>query len=108
MTLQQLVYEDGNIAVALLSLEDGQSARLAVRWLDPPQYKGKDGRVHDTTNVMGGATDWFIVPLTFGTAIGRTLVEQNAAGLSGFDDAGFAALVQWLIASDELEDAMCY
>src|SRR5688572_1027283 len=65
MTLQQLVYEDGNIAVALLSLEDGQSARLAVRWLEPPQYKGKDGRVHDTTNVMGGATDWFIVPFTF-------------------------------------------
>jgi len=103
-----LIYEDMVIAVALVSPDGGSDMRLAIRWIEPGASKGKDGRTESLTNLMGGSTGWFIVPFTFGTAIGRTLVHQNAAGLGGFHAAGFAVLVRWLIESEELNDAMCY
>ena len=109
MNIGQLIYEDGVVAVALASTpEGGSSLRLALRWLEPQSYRGRDQRMVETTNAVGGATDWFIVPLTFGAAIARTLVEQHAAGLTGFTEDGFAALVRWLVDDNELHDSMCY
>ena len=109
MKVQHLVYEDTVIAVALVSTTHGHpSASLALRWLQPRPYTAKDGSTIEPTNSMGGATDWFVVPVTYAAAIGRTLVEQNAAGLKGFDEDGFAALVSWLVDDQELHDSMCY
>jgi len=109
MKIEHLVYDDSVIAVALVAgIEKSKLMSLALRWLDPGQAPFKDGTVGKLTNLMGGETDWFIVPISFGAAIGRTLVMQKVAGLPGFKDDGFDAMVAWLVANEELLDAMCY
>ena len=107
--VQDAIYDDGVIAVALVrTSERSNHPSIAMRWLAPQPYRGRDGVLVATTNLMGSSTDWFILPSTLGSAVGRTLVQQHAAGLSGFNAAGFAALVQWLVEGEELPDAMCY
>jgi hypothetical protein len=109
LKVQQLVYDDGVIAVAMVLPTDSPSTQcMAIRWLKPHPYTGKDGRIVQVTNHMGGETDWFVVPFTLAAAMGRSLVEQKAAGLAGFDTEGFAALVRWLVEDEELHDSMCY
>jgi hypothetical protein len=110
MKLQHIVYEDGVIAVALVSCSsDGPPLpSLALRWLKPRPYSRKDGQVVQVRNHMGGETDWFVVPSTLAAAVGRTLVEQKTAGLPGFQDEGFAALVRWLVQNEQLPDSMTY
>jgi hypothetical protein len=110
MNLRYVVYEDGVIAVALVAPSTTTSPlmSLAIRWLAPRSYTGKDGQRVEATNHMGGETDWFVVPATLAGAVGRTLVGQKAAGLDGFQSDGFAALVRWLVDCEELPDAMSY
>lgn len=110
--VEYAVYSDGVIAVALVA-EDLEGAEknllhLAIRWLPPLPYRDKAGKPVPTTNVMGGETDWFWLPYTFGTAVGKKLVEQKVAGLDGFQVDGFARMVAWLVDMEELDDAMCY
>ncbi len=101
------VYDDGVIAVAMVSPADHPgSTSLALRWLKPLPSADRDGQMVQVTNNMGGETGWFVVPATFAAAIGRTLVEQHAAGLAGFDGDGLAVLVRWLVEDDELHDSM--
>jgi hypothetical protein len=57
---------------------------------------------------MDGETDWFILPFTFGAAIGKKLFEQKNAGLEGFNEKGYKELQEWLIEMEEIDDAMCY
>jgi len=105
--VEHLIYEDTVIAIALVSTRHhGEFVNLALRWLPPEGYVGTDGTT--VTNLMEGATDWFIIPFTLAAAIGKTLVGQNAAGLDGFRDDGFRAMVSWLVEVEQLEDAMCY
>src|SRR5579862_5439277 len=108
MELLHLIYDDHVTAVGLVrSPERPRAECFAIRYLEPRPYT-KDGQLVEMTNLMGGETDWFIIPRTMGAAIGRTLIEQKVAGLTGFQEEGFAALVQWLIKDEELRDAMCY
>jgi hypothetical protein len=79
-----------------------------MRWLLPKPHKGKDGQVVQTTNIMGGETDWFLLPHSFGAAVGRTLIEQKVGGLEFFHEDGFKRMVSWLVEMEELEDGMCY
>jgi len=81
---------------------------LAIRYLRPKEYRDKAGHLHPTTNVMGGETDWFLLPYTFGAAVGRILAEQKLAGLPGFRQNGFEKMITWLVDTGELTDAMCY
>jgi hypothetical protein len=110
--VEHAVYADGVIAVSLVAedLERAQKnlVHLAIRWLPPLPYRDKAGNLVPTTNVMGGETDWFRLPHSFGVAVGKKLVEQRAAGLQGFQDDGFARMVAWLVEMEELDDAMCY
>ena len=81
---------------------------LAIRWLAPQAYHDKFGNTVKTSNIMGGETGSFLLPHTFGAAVGRKLVEQNVSGLPGFHTEGFAKMVAWLVDMEELTDAMCY
>jgi hypothetical protein len=110
--VEYAVYSDGVIAVSLVA-EDMERAEknlvnLAIRWLPPVPCRDKAGKLVPITNVMGGETDWFWLPHTFGAAVGKKLVEQKAAGLEGFQADGFARMVAWLVDMEELDDAMCY
>ncbi len=106
--LKDLVYDDGDIAVALVQSSAGGSRRsLALRWLLPQPYQ-KDGKRVPTTNLMGGETDWFIIPFSLAVGIARALIEQKAAGLSSFNDNGFSKMVSWLVDLEELNNSMCY
>jgi hypothetical protein len=110
MEPKHTVYQDGTIAVGLFAGEN-DVLRLGLRWLPPAPLRGKDGQVQQTTNVMGGETQWFLLPDSFGAAVGRRLIEQRVAdcGLTRFfNEAGFRAMVSWLIDLEELSDAMCY
>ena len=106
------IYEDGVIAVTLLMQDEAmpQKSRfgLAIRYLPPESYQDKSGNPVETTNSMGGETDWFILPYSFGVAIGKCLIQQKTAGLPGFSDDGFAKMVSWLVEMEEIPDAMCY
>jgi hypothetical protein len=88
------VYEDGVISVSIVADDAIKAERnlwhLAIRWLAPQAYRDEFGNAVQTSNVMGGETDAFLLPHTFGAAIGRKLVEQNVSGLPGFHAEGFA------------------
>ncbi len=112
MKVEHPIYEDGVIAVVLLA-ENASSAKrslfqIALRYLPPQSYVGKDGNTVKITNWMGGETDWFIVPYSFGVAIAKSLIEQHVSGLSGFSEDGFGRMVSWLVEMEEVSDAMCY
>lgn len=112
MNIKYPVYEDGEIAVVLCAennaAEQKQLFSLAMRYLSPQPYHDRSGNLIKTSNKMGGETDWFILPHSFGSAIGKRLIEQKVSGLSGFNESGFAKLVAWLVEMEEISDAMCY
>lgn len=114
MRAEHEIYLDSVIAVALLvhdkAPEDQESfsRHLGIKWLAPKNYRNKKGVEGSVTNVMGGETDWFILPLTFGAAIGKQLIEQNAAGLPGFDEGGHQAMIEWLLEGEDIFDVMYY
>ena len=115
MDPKYIVYDDGVISVGLFA-RDAEADKehllnLGVRWVHPGSYRGKDGKFVEITNIMGGETEWFILPHSFGVAIGRTLIEQNVAdcGLSNFfKEESFKRMVLWLTEMEEINGAMCY
>ena len=114
MELKSIIYEDDVIAIGIGPLTPRyENAKedilcLAIRYVPSEPYKSKDGKLIETTNKMGGATDWFVLPSSFEGPIGKKLIEQRAAGLPGFDEHGFALMVSWLVDREEIEDGMCY
>ena len=106
------VYEGGEISVALWAADTTFAERnlwhLAIRYLSPQDYLSKVGGTVKVSNLMGGETDWFVIPHSFGVAIAKSLIEQKVAGLSGFSEDGFAKMVEWLIEMEEISDAMSY
>jgi hypothetical protein len=114
-TPNYMVYSDSVISVGLFAADADADKRhlltLGMRWASPQPVKGRDGVWQKTTNLVGGETDWFLLPHSFGVSIGRTLIEQKTAnrGLAGcFDEEGFKRMVDWLVEMEELTDAMCY
>ena len=62
----KILYSDSVIEVKLISDPDCDSVkRIALRYVKPENYTGSDNREVVVTNVMGGETDWFILPHTF-------------------------------------------
>ena len=112
MSVEYLVYEDDVIAVKLSAIDTASEKvflfHLAIRYLIPKNYQNKENKTIEVTNMMGGETDWFILPYSFGIAIGKTLIEQKVSGLTGFDEGGFQRMVNWLIEMEEISDAMSY
>lgn len=112
MSVEYPIYEDTVIAVKLFAEDETFAERqlfyLALRYLPPQDNYRKDGSISKTINIMGGETDWFIVPHTFGVAIAKTLIEQKVTGLTAFSEDGFSRMISWLIEMEEINDAMCY
>lgn len=112
MSIDYPIYEDGVVAVKLLAQnadsDERQTFTLAIRYLPPQDIWKKDGSISKTTNIMGGETDWFIVPYSFSVAIAKSLMEQKVAGLTNFSDEGFSRMISWLVEMEEINDAMCY
>ena len=112
MKIEYTIYEDGIIAVALFAKSENAAERslfnIQIRYLKPQSHRNKEGELVAVTNVMGGETDWFIVPYSFSVAIAKTLIEQKISGLSGFSDDGFERMIKWLVELEEIQDAMCY
>ena len=106
--LKQLIYDDEVIAVGLVTSSEVGRQELAIRWLEPRPYVGANGQPVELTNSMGGETGWFILPTTLAAAVGRTLIQQKATGLPGFDDKGMQELIRALVEVEELPDSMCY
>jgi hypothetical protein len=105
----QILYKDSVIEVKILTDDDNELLkRIALRYLKTGSYKGKDGQEVLVTNAMGGETDWFVLPHTFGATIGKKLFEQYNAGLEGFDKRAVKVLKDWLIDMGIIDDAMCY
>jgi len=104
-----LLYKDSVIEVKILTDHENKSLKsIALRYVKPENYKGKDGQEIFVTNAMGGETDWFVLPYTFGATIGKKLFEQFNAGLNGFDRREVENLKNWLIDMEIIDDAMCY
>lgn len=105
----QILYKDSVIEVKILTDKDNESLKsIALRYLEPGNCYDKDGHEVHITNAMGGETDWFILPHTFGATIGKKLFEQYNAGLEGFDKKALSILKDWLIDLEIIDDAMCY
>lgn len=114
-TPSYLVYDDKIISVALFAENANAPEKnllsLGIRWLPPEDVRRPDGKTLKTTNKMGGETDWFFLPHSFGAAVARTLIEQKVAdcGLAAFfNEQGFKRMVAWLVEMEEVTDAMCY
>ena len=77
MDVKHLIYEDDVLAVGLVvsPYRGDDILCLAIRYLPPPPLRSKDGDLIETTNLMGGATDWFILPFSFAAPVGRTLLS---------------------------------
>lgn len=105
----QILYKDSVIEVKILTDDDNELLKsIALRYLKTGSYKGKDGQEVLVTNAMGGETDWFVLPHTFGATIGKKLFEQYNAGLEGFDKRAVKILKEWLIDIEIIDDSMCY
>lgn len=106
---EQTIYSDTVIEVSFFP-DDGESdvKSIGIKYLQPTDYVGKEGNPVKVSNAMGGETDWFILPHTFGAAVGKKLMEQWSAGLEGFNDKGLKMLKEWLIEYEIIDDAMCY
>ncbi|PKP17312.1 MAG: hypothetical protein CVU05_15770 [Bacteroidetes bacterium HGW-Bacteroidetes-21] len=105
----QILYKDSVIEVKILTDQENESLKsIALRYVKPENYKGKDRQEICVTNAMGGETDWFVLPYTFGATIGKKLFEQFNAGLYGFDTREVENLKNWLIDMEIIDDAMCY
>ena len=103
------LYNDSVIEVKILTDENNTSIKhIALRYMKPCSYKDKNGAEVAVTNIMGGETDWFILPHTFGATIGKKLFEQYHAGLDGFDANGVEELKDWLLDMEVIDNAMCY
>jgi hypothetical protein len=110
-----IIYNDKDIEVGLFndddSADDENIIHLGIRWLEPPAYNSSDGKTILNTNIMGGETGWFLLPHSFGAAVGRKLIEQKAAdcGLAEFfNDNAYKRMVAWLVDMDEISGAMEY
>jgi hypothetical protein len=112
MNIEYPVYADDEIAVVLLAKDQSAVQKnlfsLAVRYLLPKSYQQKNGNLVETTNLMGGETAWFILPHSFGTVVGKRLIEQKISGLPGFNEDGYTRMISWLVEMGELHDAMVY
>ena len=115
MDPKYVVYDDGVISVGLFAAgaeaDQKHLLHLGMRWLRPESYQNKEGQLAEMTNIMGGETQWFLLPHSFGVTIGRTLIEQKVAdcGLADyFNEQAFRRMVTWLVEMQELSDAMCY
>jgi len=105
----KVLYSDSVIEVRILTDENNKSIKhIALRYLAPCGYKDKNGADVMETNVMGGETNWFILPHTFGATVGKKLFEQYNAGLDGFDKNEVETLRDWLVDMEIIDDAMCY
>jgi hypothetical protein len=115
MNPKYIVYDDGVISVGLFA-DDAEADQkhllhLGMRWLHPESHQGKDGQLVETTNIMGGETQWFLLPHSFGVTIGRQLIEQKVADRAladYFNEEAFKRMVAWLVEMEELSDALCY
>jgi hypothetical protein len=102
------IYNDGEIHVARLrSPGTDDLYHIGLRWLEPRSYH-KGGELVATTNIMGGATVWFLLPHSLGVAVAKALLERHVAGLCGFDPENVTKLGRWLVEGEELPDSMCY
>lgn len=104
MDPKYVIYQDGVISVGLFTQDSAPDEKdllnVGIRWLSPESYRRPDGQVQETTNVMGGETQWFLLPHSFGCAVCKRLVEQRVAdaGLNRyFDEPSFKRMVSWLI-----------
>lgn len=103
------LYKDTVIEVKITTDKSNKSLKsVAIKYVKPTNYQDENGKTVLITNSMGGETDWFILPFTFGTAVGKKLFEQYNAGLDGFDKRGIAILKDWLIEMEIIDNAMCY
>lgn len=111
MKVNHLIYDDGHIAVAMIAADESKAANqlyhIGVRWLAPRDIM-KNGRAVKTTNVMGGETDWFLLPHTLGVGVAKALIERKAAEPKDFDSANFSRMMTWLVELEEVFDGMCY
>lgn len=104
-----ILYKDSVIEVKILTDESNELRKsIALRYIKPTDFKDKDRNKVLVTNAMGGETDWFVLPHTFGAIIGKKLFEQFNAGLLGFDKNEIDILKNWLIDMEIIDDAMCY
>ena len=102
ITLEHLIYDDGEVAVGLVEV-DGRTSNIAIRW-------------RSNNNLMGGKTDWFVLPITYGEAICKRLLEQWAAAtdctgcsmITCFDEPGVAAMIRLLVDIEAISCGMCY
>ena len=112
MSIDYKIYEDEVIEVKLFAKDDNAEKyslfALAIRYKKPFEYSDKSGNKFKTTNAMGGETDWFILPASFGYVVAKSLIEQKVTGLSGFQDDGFKKMINWLVEMEEISDAMVY
>jgi hypothetical protein len=112
MKIEYPIYEDGIIAVALFAKSENAAERslfkIQIKYLQPQSHRNKEGELVAVTNIMGGETDWFIIPYSFSVAVAKTLIEQKTSGLPGFSEEGFERMIKWLIELEEIQDAMCY
>jgi hypothetical protein len=105
----QTLYTDSVIEVKIQTDNDNESMKsLALKYRKPEIHRDKAGIERLVTNSMGGETDWFVLPHTFGAAIGKKLFEQHHAGLKGFDKYGVVVLKDWLLDMEIIDNAMCY
>ena len=104
-----ILYNDSVIEIKLETDKKNKALKfIALRYVKPCDCKDKNGEIIHVTNAMGGETDWFILPHTFGAIIGKKLFEQYNAGLMGFNKKNIGLLRDWLIDMAIIDDSMCY
>src|SRR4051812_39524270 len=69
-----------------------EQTKMALRWCEADWH---------VASWQPGADQWFVLPFTFAAAITRSLLQMKATGFTGFDDAGFQRLIEWMTDYDQ-------
>lgn len=104
----QIVYSASFAGIAAALMRHGERFSLALRWLPDREAFDKEGVPVTLTSSMNGETEWFVLPSDFAVAVGRALIERKVAGLDGFNEEGFQAMVAWLVDLEVISSGICY
>ena len=102
-----IIYKDEVIEVSIIQDID-RTESIALRYVKPVNYVTNEKKAVKMTNNMGGETNWFILPNSFGEVVGKKLFDLKNAGLKGFSKAGFNKLSKWLIEMEVIDNGMSY
>ncbi len=109
MTPEIIVYNDAVFAVGMINTnKEKEIFHLSIKYAKPEPIRNQRGQIEEISNIMGGETDWFILPHTFAVGVVKVLIELKVSGMFGFSEEGFQKMVNYFVEMEDIQDGVSY